>query len=281
MYYAGVYGVLYNAVDAGGSDVAPLFVPYALLGQVTAKALGAVALIDILLKNQLDGLGLVWLYCKVTYRFISPVGAPLLFQSVAIGDTAASKVTLLGQLLHAGLGADRGLDTLPGGLPVADVVQELVNMGIKPLLALHSAPDLNPVLDEPLHYEDEMDGTGNYPYRYFDSYFEDASDRKALYIMDGHLIVGFVMINRHSAIGSDIDYAIAEFTVFPAYRKRRCGSKAVSCILAQFPGRWEVKYSLKNGKAAQFWEKATQQFKPKAVDLNGEEQLLLFSTASN
>lgn len=113
MYYASVYSVLYNAVDTGGSDVAPLFVPYALLGQVTAKALGAVALIDILLKNQLDGLGLVWLYCKVTYRFISPIGAPLLFQSVAIRDASASKVTLLGQLLRAGLGADRSLDTLP------------------------------------------------------------------------------------------------------------------------------------------------------------------------
>ncbi len=130
-------------------------------------------------------------------------------------------------------------------------------------------------------YDDEMDEAGNYLYRYFDSYFEDAPDRKALYIMDDDLIVGFVLINRYSFIGSDIDYAIAEFTVFPAYRKRNCGSEAVKCILAQFPGRWEIKYNLKNDKAARFWTKVTQQFKPKVVNLENEEQLVLFSTTSN
>lgn len=130
-------------------------------------------------------------------------------------------------------------------------------------------------------YDDEMDEDGNYLYRYFDSYFADALERKALYIMDNDLIVGFVLINRHSFIESDIDYAIAEFTVFPAYRKRDYGSEAVKCIFARFPGKWEIKYNLKNNKATQFWTKVTQQFDPKVVNLKNEEQLVLFSTTSN
>lgn len=126
-------------------------------------------------------------------------------------------------------------------------------------------------------YGDEMDGEGNYPYRYFDSYFAGDPDRKALYILDDARIVGFALINRHSFAGAEIDYAIAEFTVFPAYRKRGCGSQAVQRIFAQFPGRWEIKYTLKNHKAAQFWRKAAQRFRPEVIDLEEGEQLLLFS----
>lgn len=129
-------------------------------------------------------------------------------------------------------------------------------------------------------YEDEMDEAGNYPYPYFDRYFEGAADRKALYIMEDDVTVGFVLINRHSFTGVDIDYAIAEFTVFPAYRKRGCGCEAVKCILSQFPGCWQVKYTLKNHKAARFWTKVTQPFHPQVVDLEQGERLLLFSTPS-
>ena len=60
-------------------------------------------------------------------------------------------MSLLRQLLHSGLGADRGFDAFTGRLPVTDVIQQLVHMGIKPLLSFLCAPHLNAVFDKPLH----------------------------------------------------------------------------------------------------------------------------------
>lgn len=128
-------------------------------------------------------------------------------------------------------------------------------------------------------YGDEPDGEGTYPYPYFDRYFADAPDRKALYIMEDGAAVGFALLNRHSFTDAEIDHAIAEFSVFPAHRERGCGAEAARCIFARLPGRWQVKYSRKNTKAARFWTKVTRQFRPRVMDLGEDERLALFSAA--
>jgi len=51
-----------------------------------------------------------------------------------------------GRNAFAGICPHRVLDPFPGCLPIANVVQQLVNMGIKPLLAFLDAPDFNTVL---------------------------------------------------------------------------------------------------------------------------------------
>ena len=55
-----------------------------------------------------------------------------------------------------GANADRSLLTFAGSLPEADVVQELVHVGVEPLLTLAGRPDLDTLLHEPLHHEGRL-----------------------------------------------------------------------------------------------------------------------------
>ncbi|MDO4547750.1 MAG: GNAT family N-acetyltransferase [Clostridia bacterium] len=127
-------------------------------------------------------------------------------------------------------------------------------------------------------YDDKMDEEGNYHYGHFDSYFENDPDRKALYMVSDRNIVGFALINRYSHVGNDIDYAMAEFTIFPVYRKNNYGSESVKRIFSVYSGKWEIKYNLKNYKAVRFWTKATREFMPEVINLNEDEQIICFST---
>lgn len=79
--------------------------------------------------------------------------ASLLHQLIAIGRVTATKSSLHNDLPQTGLGTNRGLDAFAGRLPVTDVVQQLVHMVIKPLLAFLGAPNLDAVVDEPFHNE--------------------------------------------------------------------------------------------------------------------------------
>ncbi len=130
-------------------------------------------------------------------------------------------------------------------------------------------------------YHDEMDEQGNYPAKFFNSYFEGDAKRKAVYIMNENTLIGFALINNYSHIGNDIDYAIAEFTIFPSYRKHGYGYEAVKLIFHLFAGQWEIKYNIGNHKAVIFWSKLTEIYAPKVVKLNDEEKIISFSTASN
>jgi predicted acetyltransferase len=79
-------------------------------------------------------------------------------------------------------------------------------------------------------YPDEMDGEGNLHYGYFDEYFRDPK-RKAFFIFNDEKMVGFVMIHPYSMMNLNIDYSIAEFTIFPSYRKNGYAKEAVNLIV--------------------------------------------------
>ena len=51
------------------------------------------------------------------------------------------------------LDADGSLFTFTGRLPEANVVEQLIDMVIKPLLAFSRAPDFDSLLDKPLHHK--------------------------------------------------------------------------------------------------------------------------------
>ncbi len=126
-------------------------------------------------------------------------------------------------------------------------------------------------------YDISPDSDGNYPYRWFDAYFSEP-DRVALLILEGDIPVGFALLNAHSCIGEAPDHAMAEFTVLPAYRGRGIATQAVQCIMAQFPGRWEIKYSVKNTAARRLWNGIAKKYNPQVHDLGHEEIVLAFST---
>ena len=126
------------------------------------------------------------------------------------------------------------------------------------------------------YYPDEMDEHGNYHYEYFDAYFTD-TERKAFFIYDDDIIVGFVMLNPYSAIEHYPDYTIAEFTIFPSYRRNHCAIKAVNLILSRYHGKWEIKYNEKNVGAKKLWTMVTEQYSPVVYHIDEEETVLEFT----
>ena len=140
-----------NAVDGRCRDISAALIADSLLRQEIAKALCSVALKHALLKNKPHDFRLVRNDLQVIDFFVALVRSSFIDRAVAVRDHPAGVVALFGELTDPRLGTDRGLDALTGCLLIADVVQELVHMGIKPLLSLGRAPYLNTILDKPLY----------------------------------------------------------------------------------------------------------------------------------
>ena len=128
------------------------------------------------------------------------------------------------------------------------------------------------------YYDDPMDEKGNYHYGHFEEYFTDPR-RKAFFLYDDCSLVGFAMLCPYSHIGGHPDFTMAEFTVFPAYRRKHFAMEAAEQILASHPGRWEIKYHEKNTGAKKLWIKVTAPFYPDFHHLNEEETVLEFTAA--
>ncbi len=126
-----------------------------------------------------------------------------------------------------------------------------------------------------LYYDDPMDGLGNLHYGHFEEYFTDPK-RKALFLYDGELLIGFAMLCPYSYLGHEPDWVMAEFTVFPMYRKKRRATEAANLILENHPGRWEIKFNQKNAGARRLWTKITAPYAPAVYNLNEEETVLEF-----
>ena len=127
------------------------------------------------------------------------------------------------------------------------------------------------------YYADEMDETGNYHYRYFDAYFTEP-ERTALFIYDDRTLVGFAMLNPYSYINERPDHVLAEFTIFPMYRKRHMGKAAAELILKTYQGSWEIKYNEKNAGAKTLWSKVTDFYHPVKHRYSDDEIVLSFLT---
>ena len=125
------------------------------------------------------------------------------------------------------------------------------------------------------YYDDEMDPLGVLHYGHFDAYFTDPK-RKAFFLYEEKTLVGFAMIHPYSNMGEDPDHVLAEFTIFPTYRRRHYATAAASRIFDRFKGRWEIKYNEKNTAAKALWNKVTEQYHPRATHLNDTETVLSF-----
>ena len=129
-------------------------------------------------------------------------------------------------------------------------------------------------------YDDPMDENENYHYGYFDAYFSDPK-RIAYFIYHDDILIGFAMLCPYSYIGQNPDYTMAEFTIFPSFRRRHFALDAAGLILAKHPGRWEIKYNEKNTGAVKLWNKVAAPFGPEVHHLNPEETVLSFETSGN
>ena len=126
-------------------------------------------------------------------------------------------------------------------------------------------------------YDDPMDENGNYHYGHFADYFSDPR-RTAYFIADDNVLVGFAMLCPYSDLGRNPDYTIAEFTIFPAFRRRHFALEAAKKIIGKHPGKWEIKYNERNVPAKQLWKAVTAPYAPVAHRLNEAETVLSFQT---
>lgn len=127
------------------------------------------------------------------------------------------------------------------------------------------------------YYDDEMDDKGNYHYDYFDAYFTEPN-RKAYFIYYDKNLAGFAMINPYSYLDENPDYVLAEFTIFPIYRKKRIATNAIDIIFKSHVGSWEIKYNENNLPAKKLWNKVCAKYNPQKTSLNPFETVLTFST---
>ncbi len=129
-------------------------------------------------------------------------------------------------------------------------------------------------------YDDIMDKNGNYHYGYFEDYFTDP--KRSAYLIynvqsnSDEVLIGFAFLCPYSNIGKNPDYTMAEFTIFPAYRKNHFALEAAKLILAKHPGKWEIKYNERNRAAKKLWNSLAASYQPEVYHLNGEETVLLF-----
>ena len=124
-------------------------------------------------------------------------------------------------------------------------------------------------------YDDPMDEEGNYHYGHFDEYFTDPK-RRAYFIYNDDALVGFAMLCPYSCIDQDPDYTMAEFTVFPSYRRRHFALETAKMILTEHHGKWEIKYNEKNHGAKKLWNTVAGPYGPEEHHLNDEETVLVF-----
>ena len=125
-------------------------------------------------------------------------------------------------------------------------------------------------------YDDPMDENGNYHYGHFEDYFTDPKRTAYFIYVDGQL-AGFAMLNPYSNLSQSPDHTMAEFTVFPAYRRRHIALDAARMILNEHPGTWEIKYNEKNLAAKKLWNEVARPYRPEAHHLNDEETVLTFT----
>ena len=125
-------------------------------------------------------------------------------------------------------------------------------------------------------YDDEMDENGNYSYGHFDEYFTDPS-REAYFIYSDETMVGFAMLCPYTMTARKPDYTMAEFTIFPSFRRKHLASDAAKLILSEHKGKWEIKYNEKNEKAKKLWNMIAMPYEPEKIYLNEEETVLAFN----
>lgn len=125
------------------------------------------------------------------------------------------------------------------------------------------------------YYDSDFDESGNIHYGYFDAYFTDPK-RKAFLIYVDQKLAGFAMIHPYSNISEQPDHVMAEFTVFPQFRKNHIAVQAIEAIFERYPGNWEIKYNEKNTAARALWTKVTKAYSPRKVHLNDTETVLVF-----
>ena len=110
-------------------------------------------------------------------------------------------------------------------------------------------------------YLDEL-GVGGEPYLYFENYWAE-ENRIPLYFFWKNEKVGFALINDYCILQKgNPKLSIAEFSIFPKYRRQGLGQKMAIKIFETYHGFWEIRTLPENVRALLFWENTISKFVP-------------------
>ena len=90
------------------------------------------------------------------------------------------------------------------------------------------------------------------PYPHLGSFWQEPDRRPFLIRVDGKT-AGFVLLNRVSHLGAEIDHAVSEFFVLRPFRRCGAGAAAARWVFRTFSGRWELAIAAPNAVARRFW----------------------------
>ena len=121
--------------------------------QVLCDPVCAVTVIGQQVKDLSDDDRFIFVNDQIPHLLILFVCAALMLQLVAVRNMSSPVQPLLHHLRVLCFHTNGSLLAFAGSLPEADVVQELIDVVIEALLAFSGAPNLDALLNEPLHNE--------------------------------------------------------------------------------------------------------------------------------
>ena len=219
--------------------------------------------------------------------------SPLFDYRTECGTTAAvflARVRELGPLPESEMAQVQSFDAPPEALTYPHLVASALEaLAARPALNLEpvgaeEADRLGRYLQMYLYelsgvYGDGMDETGRFPYPYLALYFTEP-ERHPYFFRAADKIVGFAMVNRHPVLPEPVDFCLAEFTIFPAYRGRGYALAAVQALTEDHPGRWQLKYSPANTVGAALWEAVAGLYGGRVTSLESGERALCFTAGT-
>ncbi len=72
---------------------------------------------------------------------------------------------------------------------------------------------------------------------------------------------------------------MAEFTIFPDYRRKHYALDAAKMILKDRPRKWEIKYKEKSYVGKKLWNTVAAPYDPEALHLSEKETVLVFEVS--
>jgi len=96
-------------------------------------------------------------------------------------------------------------------------------------------------------------------------------DREVILIERNDELVGFAVLQRHSAPSSSASNAsskhvLLEFYIVPAARDLGVGAAAVRLLFSRFSGSWEIRSLASEARAIAFWRRVTARYALGAVE---------------
>lgn len=105
----------------------------------------------------------------------------------------------------------------------------------------------------------DMNESGMYGCPEVDLYWQEET-RYAYWITTEGKTIGLAMVFPYSELDEPCDWSMAEFCIFPKYRRYGYGCEAAHAVMRRHKGDWQIVKHPANDRADAFWRKAVDTF---------------------